>query len=314
MNAKVHLAHLPTPVLRYAMLDELVGTELWVKRDDMTGGAESGNKLRKLEYLLAAALAEGADTVVTCGAAQSNHARATALAASRLGLASVLYLRTQNGADEPNTGNLRLSRISGARIEFISTAEYAERDELMRQDAARLAEAGHRAYVIPEGGSNGLGALGYVDVASELRQQQRLGLCPTTFETVICACGSGGTAAGLALGVRHHQVATRVDAIAVCDDTPYFEQATRRIIDESRALRPELPTDPQLTVHDAYKGPSYGIMSDEQREFLELIARTSGLVLDPSYTGKALYGLSRFDTKPARALFVHTGGLPGLLA
>lgn len=314
MPTKIHLANKPTPLFHNPALDALLGMELWIKRDDLTGAAEGGNKIRKLEYLFADALRQGASGVITCGAAQSNHARATALLARRLGLDCTLLLRSARFDDEPNTGNLRLIRLSGAELTFITPAEYAERDALMQARAAALGEAGRPTYVIPEGGSNGLGALGYVDVGLELEQQQRLGLCPKGFDSVVCACGSGGTAAGLALGVAEHGVAAQVDAMAVCDDTDHFTAVTRRIIQESRELRPDLPDPAPLTIHDQFKGPAYGVMSEEQLEFLGLVTRTSGVVLDPVYTGKALFGLSQLDPKPTRALFVHTGGLPGMLA
>lgn len=312
MPDKLNLAHQPTPLWHHQRLDELVGAEVWVKRDDMTGGAEAGNKLRKLEYLVADALCCGARTLITCGAAQSNHARATVLVARRFGLDCVVFLRTSRPGSEPDTGNLRLMRLAGARIEFISPEQYSKRDQLMQAEADRLGASGEHAYVIPEGGSNGLGCLGYVDAVAELAEQQRLGLCPSAFDAVVCACGSGGTAAGLVLGVGRFGVAASVQAIAVCDDSATFESAIDRIVAQAQRLRPELRERGELRVVDRYKGPAYGVMSDEQQSFLRTVARGTGLVLDPTYSGKALFGASRlgFD----RILFIHTGGLPGLLA
>jgi D-cysteine desulfhydrase len=204
--------------------------------------------------------------------------------------------------------------MSGATVRFISPEEYADRDRLMHAESERLIEAGRKPYVIVEGGSSGLGALGYVDAVAELLEQQQLDLCPMSFDTVVCACGSGGTAAGLSLGVGRYGTASRVDAMAVCDDTPTFQAITTRICDEARALRPDLPQVSNLTIHDAYRGPAYGEMSDEQREFLHEVVACCGLVLDPVYSGKALFGLSQLDPKPRQALFIHTGGLPGMLA
>ncbi len=313
MAAKLELAHKPTPLWRNDALDELLGLSVWVKRDDADGGAEAGNKLRKLEYLMGDALAQGAQAVITCGAAQSNHARATTLIARQLGLVAVVLLRTKDAGREPDSGNLRLMRMCGARITFVSPEQYASRDELMRAESARLKAEGLEAYVIPEGGSNGTGSLGYVDAVAELRQQQKLGLCPDNFDTIVCACGSGGTTAGLVLGVGTHGGAQRVDAIAVCDDRAYFEAVVGRIIDEARAIRDVGPPAP-YSIHDAYKGPAYGVMSDEQRAFLDQLAQRCGLIADPTYSGKALFGLSRLDPRPSSALFIHTGGLPGLLA
>jgi D-cysteine desulfhydrase len=292
----------------------LLGCEVWLKRDDMTGGAESGNKLRKLEFLLADALAKGADTVLTCGATQSNHARATALLARQHGLDSLLLLRARSEADLAHVGNLALSRASGAHIEFITVAQYRDREQLLAQAAARLEERGKRPYIIPEGGSNGLGALGYVQAVVELREQQRLGLCPPHFDAVVCACGSGGTATGLALGIAELGGAERVDAIAVCDDTPTFEAITQRIAAEARQLCAFSSSTLPLQIHDAYKGPAYAESSPEQRAFQSEISRRVGLIFDPVYTGKALFGLQQLTPKPKRALFIHTGGLPGWLA
>lgn len=317
MLEKLALAHVPTPLWRCASLDALVGIELWVKRDDMTAGAESGNKVRKLEYLLAAAIRTGADTVITCGAAQSNHARATALLAAGLGLEALLFLRTPNPASPPSpSGNLLLDRMAGADIRFITPADYARRAEIMEGARRELLLAGRNAYVIPEGGSNGLGALGYVDAMREIREQLDAGFAggPTPFELVVHACGSGGTAAGVALGASRWNVAERVLAVAVCDDRAYFEGVVGRIIAESRALDASLIDPAPLVVEDRFKGPAYGVATDEQLRFIVEVSKESGLVVDPVYSGKALFGLARSNPKPKRALFIHTGGLPGLLA
>jgi D-cysteine desulfhydrase len=316
MPRRIGLAHVPTPIVRSEALDALVGTEVWVKRDDMTGGAEAGNKVRKLEYLFAEALDRHADTVITCGAAQSNHARATALCAASLGLRSLLLLRTPDPAAPPPTaGNLLLDRLAGAEIRFITPAEYAKRGELLEAARSALGRSGRNAYVIPEGGSNGLGSLGYVEAMREVGQQLALGLGGgEPFDAVVFACGSGGTAAGVALGAARYGVAAETHAVAVCDDRAYFEDVAAKIVAEARALSPELGAPNRLVVHDRFKGPAYGVASDEQIRFIVEVARRTGLVLDPVYSGKALFGLANMPDKPKRALFIHTGGLPGLLA
>jgi D-cysteine desulfhydrase len=317
MPRKLALAHLPTPLWRSDALDALIGAAVWVKRDDMTAGAEAGNKVRKLEYLLADALERGASTVITCGGIQSNHARATALLAAQLGLGCVLFLRTPTPSLAPAaTGNLLLGLLSGATVHRISPDEYRRRGEVMAEAARELEAQGEKPYVIPEGGSNALGALGYVDAMRELRGQLDLGLGggPAGFDAVVHACGSGGTAAGIALGAREWDVASEVHAIAVCDDVSYFEGVIARIAIEATRLQSDLDPPARVIVHDRFKGPAYGVASDEQRGFIRDVANKTGLVLDPVYTGKALFGLARLDPKPKRALFVHTGGLPGLLA
>jgi D-cysteine desulfhydrase len=313
---RLALCHAPTPIWRHPALDDLLGFELWVKRDDMTAGASAGNKLRKLEYLLADASSRGATTVITCGGAQSNHARATALAAREVGLRPLLLLRTARPAEPPPAiGNVFLDRLAGAELRFITPEQYRQRDDLMAQVAAELSAKGERPYLIPEGGSNGLGAFGYFNAVAELREQQQSGELPKGLALVAVACGSGGTAAGVALGLgRFPGVAERAVGFAVCDDRSYFEAVTSRIIDEARALDPSLPEPGPLDIDDRFKGPAYGTASAEQLDFIVRVARASGLVLEPSYTGKALFGLSRLSPKPTRALFIHTGGLPGLLA
>jgi D-cysteine desulfhydrase len=314
MIQRLNLVHGPTPVVTSKALNQLVGCELYIKRDDMTAGAEAGNKIRKLEYLLGEAVALSANVIITCGASQSNHARATALVARQLGLRCVLVLRSEAPEDQALTGNLLLSHLSGAEIRFISSAEYAHRATLLQSIADELRGNGERPYVIPEGGSNGLGALGYVDCIEETVRQAELGLLPRTVDTVVVPCGSGGTAAGVALGIARFGFARRADAFAVCDDKAYFETQIAKIVGEATRRRPDLGSPACLNVHDAYKGPKYGEMDPTQLAFLKEVAARTGLIFDPVYSGKALYGFAQIDDKPNTALFIHTGGLPGLLA
>lgn len=313
---RLKLCHVPTPLWHNPRLDALLGFELWVKRDDMISGAAAGNKLRKLEYLLADALAHGATTVVTCGGQQSNHARATAIAAAELGLRCCLLLRTADPSVPPaSSGNLLLDRLVGAELRFITPAQYRERAEHLASVSDELRGRGEVPYVIPEGGSNGLGAFGYVSALEELAEQQSEGDLPEDIDVLAVACGSGGTAAGVALGLgRFPGVAARAAALAVCDDRAYFERVLADIERQARSLDPSLPEAGALDVYDEFKGPAYGVPSSEQLSFLLEVARCSGLVLDPVYTGKALFGLARLSPRPRRALFIHTGGLPGLLA
>jgi D-cysteine desulfhydrase len=311
---KLTLAHLPTPLEHSSALDALLGVECWIKRDDASAGAEAGNKIRKLEYLLQEALEQRATTVITCGGLQSNHARATALLCRRLGLRPVLLLRTA-AAPSTREGNVLLDWLCGAELRFITHAQYAARAELMAEVARELAAQGERGYVIPEGGSNGLGALGYREAMAEVRAQLdgSKGL-PEGFDAVVHACGSGGTTAGLVLGARAHRVADEVVAMAVCDDRAYFEARIAGILSEAEHYQAAPPELARLRILDAYKGPAYGVASPEQLAFIRDVATACGLVLDPVYSGKALFGLARMPDKPQRALFIHTGGLPGLLA
>jgi D-cysteine desulfhydrase len=337
-STRLHLAHLPTPLerLREGVAPGLDRAEVWIKRDDATGGAEAGNKIRKLEFLLADARARGATHVVTCGGLQSNHARATALMAARLGLGATLLLRVPPEALPPGTygphvdtpgevlppvGNVLLDRLAGATVRVVSPAEWKDRNASMAAIAAELEGRGERPYVIPEGGSNGIGSLGYVQAMREVREQLDLGLGggPRPFDVVVHACGSGGTAAGVAVGAASFHVARGVRAVCVCDDAAYFSRVVERIVAEllprDRSLSPPLP----IVFDEDARGPAYAEMSAEQRAFLVGVARRSGYVLDPVYTGKALFALDRALSagaiaKGSRVLFLHTGGLPGLLA
>jgi len=314
---KLSLANVPTPIVRHDALDRLIGTEVWVKRDDLTAAGAAGNKIRKLEYLVAEAIARGATTLVTCGGHQSNHARATAIVAAELGMKALLLLRTAAPKEPPPAvGNLFIDHLVGAEVRFITPAEYQAREVALSAAVAELAARGEQGYVIPEGGSNGLGSLGYVDAMGEVAIQLQQGLAggPKAFDAVAHACGSGGTAAGVALGIRRHGIANEAHAFAVCDDTAYFETVIARIVSEASALDPALDPTAKPIVHDAWKGPAYGLATDEQLAFVIEVARKTGLLFDPVYTGKALFGLSRLTPKPSRVLFVHTGGLPGLLA
>ncbi len=324
---RLALAHAPTPLLPVRGLREICGEEakapdIWVKRDDMTGGPEAGNKIRKLEYLFAEARSRGADTVVTCGGIQSNHARATAIVGAQLGLKSVLLLRTTGDLDRasaPLTGNVLLDEMVGAEIRLITPAQYRERAQLMSDVAGELARKGRVPYVIPEGGSNGLGAFGYVRAMEEVRRQLDFGLAQgMPFDVVVHACGSGGTAAGVALGAARHDVAREVWPMAVCDDRATFEATIDRIVAEARAIEPTLPAPLPMRVDDSAKGPAYAVANEEQKKLIVDVARASGLLLDPVYTGKAFFGLVAAARTGAlagkRVLFLHTGGLPGLLA
>ena len=321
---KVSLARLATPLEPLPRASAALGVEILLKRDDLTGAALSGNKVRKLEYLLAEALAQGADTVITCGGEQSNHARATAVAAAQLGLRCVLVLRTDVPTVPPvATGNILLDRLVGAELRFISRPQWAERDAIMADEAARQRAAGHAPYVVPEGGSSALGSWGYLECARELDGD--LAALPPVPTTIVYACGSGGTGAGLVMGGRHLGWSARgvkIAGVNVCDDRAYFEQRIGAICDEmaSRFELAPLAGDPlDIDIVDGHVGLGYARSRPEELATLRTLARRDGVVLDPVYTGKAFHGLvtelardrQRFG---ARVVFVHTGGMFGLFA
>ncbi|MFT4975230.1 MAG: D-cysteine desulfhydrase [Myxococcota bacterium] len=309
MIEPLRLAQIPSPIQPLPRLSKRLGVELWIKRDDLTGAGLSGNKVRKLCYLLAEAKAQGASAVITCGGIQSNHCRATAIAARQVGLVPVLLLRGEPPADID--GNLLLDVIVGATIHWTDAAGYQRRDEQMAVLAEELRAAGERPYIIPEGGSNAVGALGFVAAGAELaRQLQDVGL---QMDTVVSATGSGGTLAGLALS----GAPTRMLGVAVCDDRDYFrakvEAIGREALDRFGLRLPAGGWD----VLDGAQGRGYALATPEELRAQASLAREEGILLDPVYTGKAWCALLAAVTADPRALgervmLWHTGGLFGV--
>jgi|JI10StandDraft_1071094.scaffolds.fasta_scaffold41622_6 D-cysteine desulfhydrase len=315
---RVSLARTGTPLQPLPRTSAALGVEVLVKRDDLTGAELSGNKVRKLEFLFAEALTAGADTVITCGGEQSNHCRATALAAARLGLACRLILRTDDPAAPPAaTGNILLDRLAGATVRWISRPAWADRAALLAEEAEAVRAAGGVPYVIPEGGSNATGSWGYVACAEELVGD--LAALPPRPTTVIYACGSGGTGAGLIVGARLHGLAARIAGVNVCDDRAYFQRVIGRICaDLTAGAGLDLPIGPDdIELVDGHVGLGYAKSRPEELVTVRDLCRRDGLVLDPVYTGKAFHGVvtelardrGRFGE---RIVFVHTGGIFGL--
>lgn len=316
--SRLSLARLDTPIQRLERLAGGLGlnADLYFKRDDMTGVGLSGNKVRKLEFLLARALEINAPAVVTCGGIQSNHCRATAIAAASLGLGCTVVLRGEDPG--PNAlGNVLLDKLVGARIRWITREEYREkRLQIMEEEAKRWTRDGIDAYVIPEGGSNALGSLGYVKCAQEIAAWEEE--AQIEFDVIGVAVGSGGTLAGLAAGCAQYQLKGELWGFPVCDDNAYFERECGRILADMEAYIPEAK-NAKIRLIDSYKGIGYAQSTEAEERFLQKVARLSGLILDPAYTCKAFLGFceemksGRWGAKP-RALFVHTGGLYGTLS
>jgi len=314
--ARIELARLPTPIDHLETLSREIGVNLHIKRDDLTGSALSGNKVRKLEYLLPHALALGADTVISCGGVQSNHCRATALAARRLGLDVELFLRGLE-PDSPTEGNLFLDKLLGSVTHSLTAAEYMERNGIMHQRAEELQARGRQAYVIPEGGSNALGSLGYVRCMHEIVEQQKeRGIA---FDHLVCATGSGGTLAGLLAGAEIHGFSGRIWGVPVSGNAEIAARCVNRVLHDLRSsffsdLKAHIPPENML---DGHVGSGYGRASDEDLERIRDLAIMTGLILDPVYTNKAFGGLLRLIRERTAApdsavLFVHTGGIFGL--
>ncbi len=314
-KTRVPLAHLPTPVYELLRLGRaLGGPRLLVKRDDLTGLAAGGNKARKLEFLIADALAQGADTVITAGAVQSNHACQTAAAAARYGLGCILVLNPM--APASTTGNLLLDRLFGARVRWTG-----DRDgyDLMQEVAAEERAAGHKPYVIPVGGSNAIGAAGYYYAMDELvRQCLQSG---THIDHIVLASGSAGTQAGLVVGAHALHVESQIVGISVSRPAAELGEAISILAQRTAAhLNLRLTIDPAtILVDDSYLGGGYGVLGEAEQEAIRLVARHEGLLLDPVYTGRAMAGLiARIRQREYRqeetVLFWHTGGTPALFA
>ena len=317
---RLYLAQRDTPLQFLPRLSAEVGCNIWVKRDDMTGCGLTGNKVRKLEFTLHHALAEGCDTLITCGGVQSNHCRATALLGAQLGMKVRLVLR---GAPAEVDGNLLLDKLAGAEISFYSPREYISKlPDILSHWQSHYKSQGNKAWIIPTGGSDGIGLWGYVSCAQELASDiAEAGISPAA---IISASGSGGTQAGLTVGVAD-AIDTNLPVIgmAVSDDSAYFINKVKEDIDDWRQ-RYDFTGAPWLdeltvTVNADYIGPGYGVAIQPVFDTIKRLARLEGILLDPVYTGKAFHGLLSEIEKgtfpPGSDLvFVHTGGLFGLFA
>jgi D-cysteine desulfhydrase len=318
---KIDIARLPTPLQPLQRWSERLDVDLMVKRDDLTGAALSGNKIRKLEFVLADARLKQADTLLTCGGEQSNHCRATAVAAAMLGFHCRLLLRTaEPSAPPPPEGNILLDRMAGAEIIWITPAEYRQRDAFFEREADALRGQGKVPYIIPEGASDDVGAWGYIRAMEELVRD--ISNLPGGDEpvTVIHACGSGGTAAGLIIGAKLSARPIRIASINVCDDRDYFVKVVGDICEKTIAnnqLNIEFDRRCDIDIIDGYVGRGYALSQPEELELICELARTEGIFLDPVYTGKAFYGMvHELERVPGcfgkRIVFIHTGGIFGL--
>lgn len=313
---RLRLAHLPTPLEEMPNLAQrLKGPRLLIKRDDQTGLATGGNKTRKLEYLMADALAQGADTVVTLGAAQSNHARQTAAAAAKLGLKAVLLLR---GEESPHrTGNLLLDSLLGAEVRWLGDAHPGRFD--VEPVMEELRERGLNPYLIPYGASNEIGVLGYIRAMKELLEQ--LEEKGEKADYIVSASSSGGTQVGLTLGAKIYGYGGEIIGISV--DLPR-EELLSNLVNLAQVTAAHWRFDLSLDrddflVYDDYLGEGYGILGPPEVEAIRLVARTEGILLDPVYTGRAMAGLidlvRRGAFRPDEVVtFWHTGGTPALFA
>lgn len=317
---RVKISHQPTPLEVMPRLSKRLGVNLYIKRDDCTGLAGGGNKTRKLEYLIGEATAKGADTLITVGGIQSNHARQTAAAAAKFGFNCELVLEDVPGTvkqDYYSNGNILLDKLFGAKVhrpkDGIDCLEYAY--ELER----KLVKAGKSPFVIPLGGSSVMGSMGYVRCANEIIAQAKA--MSYSFDKIVVATGSAGTQAGLLTGLIAQSVDIPVIGICVSQDTESKKELVESLLIESLN---SLGIDSHLAqgrviTDGAYVGDGYGIHTAKTVEAINLCAQLEGLLLDPVYTGKGMAGLidyCRTDKikQGENILFIHTGGSQGLFA
>lgn len=309
----IPFAVLPTPLYKLENLSRESGKNIYIKRDDMTGVALGGNKVRKLEFLLADAKSQGVDVVLTAGGPQSNHAMLTAACAAQLGMKAILVLKKRG---ELTGGNLILDGIYGAEVRLVDTDSYRDVYAEMHRIMDQLRQEGHTPYFIPVGGSVPLGSLGYVNCAKEIANQaQELDV---HFDSIVSATGSGGTYAGLTYGAKLFMPGTRSVGVGVSND-PFADITFDLMNGVKELLESDVPVARE-DIHIKYHiGPGYAIPSPEGCAAVRRLARSEGILVDPVYTGKALAGFFQlleegYFAEDENILFVHTGGAGALFA
>jgi len=311
MTEHIQLAHLPTPIEALPPLSKMLGgPQLFIKRDDLTGLGFGGNKTRKLEYLAADALAKGCQTLISTGAVQSNHCRQVAAAAAKLGLGCILVL-TGEKPEQPQ-GNLYLDLLSGAEVIFVPKNQ---RDQALAEVTKQAEAQNRKPYLIPYGGSNAIGAMGYRQAMHELHEQ---GLNP---DWIVFATSSGGTQAGMLLGARETGSCAKILGISVDKPARELSEIIAEIANAGAELL-QLETrffTEEILVNDAYCSAGYGVLTAAEKEAILLFARQEAILLDPVYTGRAAAGLvdlirHGFFKADEKVLFWHTGGTPALFA
>ncbi len=311
MIPRLHFAHLPTPIEPLPRLEQFLGgPHLLVKRDDQTGLAFGGNKTRKLEFLVAEAQSQGADTLLSAGALQSNHCRQTAAAAAKFGLRCILVLVGEPPAQP--SANLLLDQLFNAEIVWV---EKSRRDAVLQETFENVAKNGGKPYLVPYGGSSPTGVLGYAFAMEEFVKQN------VQADWIVFASSSGGTQAGLVLGARVFGYTGKVLGISIDEVQRDLQVRVAKLASEtSEKLGPHLEFSPnEVLVNDEYCNPGYGVLTSAEREAVRLFAKHEGLLLDPVYTGRAAAGLldlvrKGFFKKNETVLFWHTGGQPALFA
>ncbi len=311
---KLPLGFLPTPLHKLKNLSvQYPDYTIFIKRDDQTGLASGGNKTRKLEYLIGDAKARGADTVITAGAQQSNHCRQTAAACAMAKLECHLLLR--GDPPESYNGNLLLSKLLGAELHF---SHEDKKGPGLINLAERLKKSGRKPYIIPYGGSNLTGAMGYAEAAGELQKQ--LEKKKLKIDYIFFASSSGGMQAGLMLGMKMHGLDSKLMPVGIDKEEPGAIQLEEKILAILKEGEKALKLDTSFKINEIpmirdFYDAGYGVVTENEKSAINTLAQTEGIILDPVYTGRAFYGMMHYlqhkMLKPgSKVLFWHTGGLP----
>ena len=309
------LCVLPTPITKLNNLSRIVGSSIFIKRDDLTGVAFGCNKNRKLEFLLADALAKKAEVIITEGAIQSNHCLQTTACASKIGLDCELVLSGANPEDASISGNFFLNKVLDTTLHIVK--EESQRKERMKERSILLEQMGKRVYIIPTGGSTDIGALGYINCVKEIHDYSRQE--EIDFNSIAIGTGSGGTHAGFLLGCKFYYPQCNVIGITATNNKQELKEVVIRIIEDfqTKYNLSINQDDLSVTIHDNYFGEGYGIPTKEVIETIKLVAKEEGIFLDPVYNGKAMVGLidlldKEILPKDDNYLFLHSGGGPSL--
>ncbi|MFT4711870.1 MAG: D-cysteine desulfhydrase [Candidatus Azotimanducaceae bacterium] len=313
---RISLARLPTPLVKLERLSQAIGgPEIWLKRDDLTDTTASGNKLRKLEFSVAQALADGATRLITAGGIQSNHCRATAVIARQLGLGCHLLLRGRE--PEEADGNLFIDQLLGTTISYLGQSEFDDLDQQVEKLAEHYAAQGEKSFYIPIGASDEIGLWGYIEASKELREDfVEHNISP---EYVVSAAGSGGTLGGLIIGRERYRLDAKPVAFNVSNDADFFREKISQDCNtwQQRYSQKLEVKSSMIDVIDGYVGPGYARADPIIFDTIKHLARLEGVILDPVYTGKAFYGMlqeiesGRFQDSKC-LVFLHTGGIYGL--
>ena len=307
--SKLNIANLPTPIQKV----EFRGSKFLIKRDDYTGTELSGNKIRKLDYILADVKKKKADYLFTCGGDQSNHARATAIAVKQIGVKSKLFLwgRDTNNPD----GNLLLDKLVGTEIKYLSKSEYRNVDAIMLAESKRIQKKGKKVYILPSGGSTPLGLWGYINFIEELNQQKEA----SKIKGILSAYGSGGTTAGMLLGAALIKSKIKIYAVNVFDEDHFAREKIIQLVEDA-IVDYQLKVGvnyKNLIILDGYSKEGYKNIEKSKLKIIMELYKLTGILLDPTYTGKAFYAYYKEflkGKKSSNIMFLHTGGLFGVFS